>query len=360
MRRALLALVLLAAATTAWAGTCSSKASGNWNGGTATTWNTGCTGTGGSPAAGDTVTISDAHTVTVTAAAAATSVSIAASGNSSILAVNSGVTLNVSGNFTINAPGNNNVIKRLQVGAGAQVTIGGALSIANGNKTGELADLQLANDPNTLVTIGGSITFTSSGQIPSVTFLGAGTLAIAGNFGAGGTLTPGSGTVLYNGSGAQTIGLYTYSTLAFNKSAGTASASGNVTAAALNFRATNAGLVSMAGGTTLTITGSCVTAVTRSGGGHVIGNLRLTFPAGDSTCIYFIGDAANYTPLTIAMTGAGGGTLTGNVTKADHPQKGTWDLNATKLRAALLHRRRGNRHAGNLHALRRDAHLGRR
>ena len=81
---------------------------------------------------------------------------------------------------------------------------------------------------------------------------------------------------------------------------------------------------------TMSVTGSCLTTPTRTGNGHVIGNLELTFPSGTPTCTYFVGDTTNYTPMTVAFTGSGGGTLTGKVTKADHPQDAFWTLSATK------------------------------
>ena len=62
-----------------------------------------------------------------------------------------------------------------------------------------------------------------------MTFTGAGTLNVSGNFAGGGTYTAGTGTVVYNGSGAQTVGAYNYYNLTINKSAGTATTGGNIT-----------------------------------------------------------------------------------------------------------------------------------
>jgi MSHA biogenesis protein MshQ len=327
MRVALvIGLVLSFAASSVWAGSCTSKATGSWNGGTATTWNAGCTGAGGSPAAADTVTISSGHTVTVAANAAATSVTLA-NGNNTILTINAGFNLTTSGDVIFSTTSNTRT-RRIQVLAGAQLNVGGDLSLTNGSSAGAVADVQIGNGANTSVTVSGDITFNTT-VAGSITFQGAGTLNVAGDFINGVTFTPAQGTVVYNGTGAQNLGNYTYNVLTISKTGGTATATGNVVAAALNFAAANAGLVSMTTGT-LTVTGSCLTTPTRTGNGHVIGNLELTFPSGNPTCTYFIGDASNYTPMTVAFTGSGGGTLTGDVTKADHPQKAFWTLSTTK------------------------------
>ena len=318
--------VLSFAASSAFAGSCTSKATGAWSGGTATTWNAGCTGPGGSPAAADTVTISGGHTVTVTANASAASVSLANS-NNTFLTINAGFNLTTSGNVTF-ATTTNTRTRRITLQAGATLNVGGDLNLTNGSNASAIADVLIANAAGTSVTVAGDITFNTT-VAGSITFQGAGTLNVAGDFANGITFVPATGTVVYNGSGAQNLGNYTYNVLTISKTGGTATATGNVTAAALNFAAANAGLISMTTGT-LTVTGSCLTTPTRTGNGHVVGNLRLTFPTGNPTCTYFIGDASNYTPMTIAFTGSSGGTLTGDVTKADHPQKAYWPLSATK------------------------------
>jgi MSHA biogenesis protein MshQ len=167
-----------------------------------------------------------------------------------------------------------------------------------------------------------------------INFTGAGTLRVGGNFGTGATITPGAGTLMLDGAGTQTLATYaTYPILSISKTAGSVTTSaaitatglafaanntanltagGNVTVPSLDFAAGNTGLAAM-GANTLIVTGSCSTSVLRSGGGHVTGNLRLAFPAGGS-CTYPIGDATNYTPVTVALTGGSAGTLTGSVT----------------------------------------------
>ena len=63
-----------------------------------------------------------------------------------------------------------------------------------------------------------------------VTFTGAGTLNLGGDFDyTSGTFTPGTSTVNYTGSGAQSVGSVTYHQLTFNKTSGTASLPGAAT-----------------------------------------------------------------------------------------------------------------------------------
>ncbi len=326
LRRLLLLVLLLVAAPAALAQTCTSIASGNWN--AAGTWS--CS-SGTTPGAGTAVTIANqnpGHTVTVTANAAAASITFAGGNRAAALIVNAGTSLTVSGNVTINAPTNNQT-KRITVQAGAQLLIGGDLNLTE-TSNGSTTDLTMASSATSLVRVGGDINFTRSGTIrPSITFAGAGTLQVAGDLSSDGNLSAGTGTVEFNGGGAQGVGTYTYARLELSKSGGIATASASITATALDLAAGNAGLLDM-GANTLTVGGNCTTSVTRTGAGHVIGYVRLSFPSGNPTCTYPVGDAANYTPITLALTGATAGTLSGRVLAADHPQKGFWPLSFTK------------------------------
>jgi MSHA biogenesis protein MshQ len=327
MLRALICLIVLAAAPQLALAQCASNTSGNWN--APGTW-TGCGG--GIPPAGNAVTISNGHTVTVTAnvANAPASINFATGGSNSQLTINSNVTLSVSGNVTIPNPGNtNNLIRRISVASGATLSIGGNLSISNGNRASQVAEIVIANGATASVT--GNITLASAGtSLATVNFSPAGgQLNVAGNFNNSTTGTiAGTGVVNYNGSGAQNLGTYTYTGLQFSKASGTATATANVTAATLTFAASNAGLVNV-GTNTLIVSGNCTTSVTRSGAGHVIGYVRLSFPNGTSTCTYPVGDAASYSPIILTVRGATAGTLSGKAVNADHPQKGFWPLSFT-------------------------------
>src|SRR5687767_13237860 len=141
LRRLLLLAVLLLAVPGAYAQTCSSIASGNWN--AAGTWS--CTGVpGGIPVAGTAVTIVNAnppHTVTVTANAAAASVTLATGTRQGTLALNAGVVLTVSGAVTMNAPTNNTRPKLITLAANSQLLVGTNLTINNNATAGFTSEL---------------------------------------------------------------------------------------------------------------------------------------------------------------------------------------------------------------------------
>jgi MSHA biogenesis protein MshQ len=336
MRAKLSCLVLLTfAAPSLFAANCSSTGNGNWN--ATGTWNCGLV-----PGANDSVTIQNGDTVTVTVNASAQSLTVA-NGNNTYLNINPGITLMVGAGVSF-ATTNNNRARAINVGAGGQLLIGGNLSMTQGN--GGSIELQIAS--GALVDVGGNVTF--SGAAPSLNFSGAGTLRVGGNFGAGATITPGSGTLMLGGAGAQTLATYTtYPILSISKASGSVSSSGTIAALGLTFAAGNTatltadgditvpsltfasgntGLAAM-GTNTLTVTGSCATSVVRSGAGHVTGNLQLTFLAG-GTCTYPIGDATNYTPMTVALTGGAGGTLTGSVAAGTPANLSTSSLSNSK------------------------------
>lgn len=227
-----LAVVCLAPAGAVYAATCTSSASGNWN---AAIW-TGCT----TPGAADTVVIASGHTVTVNVAAVCTSLSTSGTSSSGV-AISAGQSLTVSGNAVLNATSiNNGTSKSINVGAGT-FTIGGNLTLTNG-----------------------------TGTRTAVLSMSTGTANIGGSLSSGGTLTPGTGTVVFNGAAAQNAGGYTYNNLTVNKSSGTATLTGSATingnlsvsAGTLDLstftanRATAGGAITVAGGATLKIGGS--------------------------------------------------------------------------------------------------------
>lgn len=73
------------------------------------------------------------------------------------------------------------------------------------------------------------------------------------------------------------------------------------------------------GANILSASANCPASVARTGG-FVSGNLRLTFPTGETTCTYHVGSGGNYAPIVVAMTASAGGTLTGSTTGNEHPQ----------------------------------------
>ena len=181
---------------------CYSVATGDWNatatwadspGGTAGT----CIGPGFLPSANEAVYVERAYTVTVptgySAAAALVTINIPTTNATSVLAVAGTGSLTVGGSITLGNPSGQ---KKAELSIGTGTVTAGSISASGGG---------------------------------SVTFTGAGTLNVSGNFAGGGTYTAGTGTVVYNGSGAQTVGAYNYYNLTINKSAGTATTGGNIT-----------------------------------------------------------------------------------------------------------------------------------
>ena len=126
----------------AWAATCTSMATGNWN--TAGTWS--CTA-GNSPAAGDTVIIASPHTVTLNNNASATNLTI----NAGATLFDNGRRLTLSGNAVVNGTfdgtGNNGQLRmtgagstlsgsgtflnvgRIQINGGVTIPVGSTLEL---------------------------------------------------------------------------------------------------------------------------------------------------------------------------------------------------------------------------------------
>ena len=177
--------------------------SGNWN-------NTATWGGQSVPIAGDTVTINSGITVTVTADAACASIDYLSTATANtFVTINSGITLTVSGAVTI--PRANTNINTMAVGAG--ILNAGSIAFTNGGGTNRH---QLTISTGT-VTVTGDITTNVADTSPTITFSGAGLLRVGvgllttGN--VGGTFTASTGTVEYNGAGAQTIRNFTYNNL---------------------------------------------------------------------------------------------------------------------------------------------------
>ncbi|MDP2821747.1 MAG: hypothetical protein Q8O52_03575 [Sulfuritalea sp.] len=135
-------------------------------------------------------------------------------------------------------------------------------------------------------------------------------------------------TVEYIGAAAQTVSALTYGKLKINNASGVTLAGATTVSTTLTL--TDGGVAT--GANTLTVTGACPASVVVVGG-YVVGAIRLTYPASaTTTCTYPVGSSATaYTPIILAATtGAGGGTLTGSTTGAEHPQINTSDIDPTR------------------------------
>ncbi len=298
-----------------------------WNGSTSTAWETAANWTivSGSPSrppsTNDIVELGTTNVTyqpTVTSAAAARTISFG-SAQAMTLTLGSGALLDTIGVQTIGNLGGvwtNNISHLINVG-GQTMTVGGDLSLSDGT-IGHTINLNIGagtvNVANNLVQAGGA----------NIIFTGAGTLNIGSDFHyTSGTFTSGSGTVNYNGSGAQVVGGVTYNQLSFNKPTGTAAlpdaatVTGNLTLTnASHFRLSAplsvAGSVLIATNTSLDLGGSeilvggdwvCAGTLNISSGGEVAFN---------GTGAQFIG-GGNFHDFDIEKP-SGTATLMGNIT----------------------------------------------
>ncbi len=252
------------------------------------------------------------------------------------LALSSGsLTANIVGEWT------NNATHMIDVGA-QTLNVAGGLALSDGtNRVIHLA----AN--------GGSIAiadFLAQSGGANITLNGSSTLSIGGNFlHSGGTFSPGNSTVIYNGSGAQSVAGVSYNHLSFQKTGGTATlatpatAAGNLTVGGagtflVNNSLTASNVVINAGATldsassTITVTGDWIrSGVFFPGTGTVICNGA----AAQSI------DASTFNNLTVQKTGgaaslAGNAVLNGNLTVASGTLNlGTFSANRSALGGTL-------------------------
>lgn len=317
-----LAIVFAGTTGGADAATCTSQGiTPPFNWGTAATWT--CNQV---PLATDDVVIADGYTVTIDTTAVAASLSITTGTGTSKININTG-SLTVSGNVTLDASGiNNNNNKTINVGS-ATLSVGGTLTLTGGagNRT---AVLSLGTGT---ASIGGNIAVNSAAS--TITFTGSGTLNVGGNFGSGALLTASTGTVVYNGAGAQSVGTYNYNNMTINKSGGTATLAGNISIAgnlnvaagildlstALADRSSSGGVINVSDGATLKI-----------GGNNTFPANYTTHTLGSTSTVEYSGSSQNatnesYGHLTLSGTGttslpgtalsiAGNLTLSGSAT----------------------------------------------
>ena len=256
--------------------------------------------------------------------------------NAGTLNINNASTLGTSaGTFTIaggtidaTVSGISTVAYPLALNADFSFTGTNSLNLGTGTVTMN-ADRQITVTNNTL-TIGGaisqgtrSLTKAGSGTLSfgsqAVTLNGltisagtltstSGTMNLAGNFSNSGTFTHNSGTVTFNGTSAQTIGGSsgtTFNNLTTNNSAGVtldgADATVNTTLAFTNGKITTS--------TNKVILGSSGTLSGAAAGKYVYGTFRRFIPATlNFSADFAIGDANNYTPVTILFSGTPGGS----------------------------------------------------
>ncbi|HEV7920091.1 MAG TPA: hypothetical protein VGR02_04785, partial [Thermoanaerobaculia bacterium] len=265
-RRLLLCLFLLCAATPLLAQnvTFTSVQSGPWN--DPNTWDV-----GGGQFPGDGsfhhVVIASGHTVTITNSALAADLTFTGGGSSRSLVIGAGQFLTVNGAVTFNDPLSPGVTNTLDVGS-ADATVGSVI-LTGGTGVNSISQLSIGSGT---LTVNGGVTVSGSTSNAKLTFTGTGTLDLSGSLGNGATLTNFAGAsgslIRYSGTGAQTVGAYSYQRLTLNKTSGTATAGGTIDVA---------GSFTQTGGTFDLLLTTCTLSAGTDINGTVNGTLGLQF-----------------------------------------------------------------------------------
>ncbi len=155
-----------------------------------------------------TATISNGSTCTIDVLASCASLTIAASNANTSIAISGSNTLTVSGKVTIGTPNSNNITALFDVANGTLTCT--SISLANpANGTNRFCILQQNNGTINVTTATG-ISMAGSTTENFINCIGNGIINNAGVLGNGGSITPGNGTINFNGTGAQTIRNYNY------------------------------------------------------------------------------------------------------------------------------------------------------
>ncbi|ACU62349.1 hypothetical protein [Chitinophaga pinensis] len=285
------------------------------------------------PGANDIVEIGTAaftNQPTINTAVAVKAISLGST-QAATLTLASGGSLTTQGNIA--GKWSANVTHTINTGAQA-LTVNGDLALSDGT-TAHAINLNIGAGT---VTVGGSLTQSGGANI---IFSGAGNLNIGSNYSyTNGTFTPATGTVNYNGSGAQTVAGLAYNNLQIGKSAGdallsnTASVAGdlNITGGSMTMNAatTVTGNVNISSGATLN---SGVIGLTVGGNWNNSGTFS---SSGGTVTLNGTGtqtvSATTFNNLIISK-GAGTATLTGNCPLNSNLTVNTGTLNLSTFTA---------------------------
>lgn len=169
-----------------------------------------------------------------------------------------------------------------------------------------------------------------------------GTLSVGGTFTNSGTFTANSGTVVFNGSGDQTInGTNTatvFNNLTINKTLGTSLLLGDLANSSHNITVSNAltltsGVVQTAGGnaSNYIYLANSADAASGSTSSYISGNVRRRIATGNSTLNWPIGTANRYAPVSVSFSGVTvAGDLQASTTNGDSSQISSAQLNAAQ------------------------------
>ncbi len=153
--------------------------------------------------------------------------------------------------------------------------------------------------------------------------------AVKRDFSNSGTFTAGTSTFTFNGTTAQTIGgsnSTTFNSLTINNSNGVALSGVDVTVGAtLTFTSGN-----ITTGSANRVSISAGGSVSRTSG-HVVGKLRKNVATGATSRTFEVGDAGNYTPVSVSFASVlVAGDLAASTTAGDHPDIGSSAIDAAK------------------------------
>jgi hypothetical protein len=223
------------------------------------------------------------------------------------------VTIKSSHDITVNVDA---ACNDLTINDGSKINLGASIIIGTGKSlvaNGTLTWGYDASHPGYVLFADGGIATLKGTVVPT----------------AGARLDAGYGTVVLNGSSPQALNFATFGdnsfyNLTINNSSGVAFLSSQTVKGMLTLLS---GDVDM-GAYTMTIdtTGS----VSRTSG-NIIGNLRKFVGTGGASLAFEIGDASNYTPVSVSFGSVStAGYLTASTTAGDHPNISSSGIDATK------------------------------
>ncbi len=229
--------------------------------------------------------------------------------------------------------GKPNASDTITVGNNATLTVdvnnaaSGNILLGNAGNAGTLVLSKNKNDSK--LTVSGSITMGNGSAAGNLTMDTTSSLLLQQFIYVAGTFTPGTGTVTMtaNNTLPNAATLASFYNLTQN--------AGAITTLSRDVTITN--VLTLSGGSIdtagriLIVPSACSTSVVRpNNGGYVNGFLRLSFASGSSTCVYQLGSATGYAPISLAMVASSAGTLTAASLGAEHPQLANSGIDGTK------------------------------
>jgi fibronectin-binding autotransporter adhesin len=184
----------------------------------------------------------------------------------------------------------------------------------------------------------GNLTISAARGANNVTLVSSGTIGVAGTLSDTATHNSGNGfvttgsTVAYNGTSSQTVtvlspivsGSVMYNNLTINNASGV-TLGGNVNVGG-TLTLTSGNITTSSSSLYISSTGT----VSRTSG-HVVGNFKKNIATGATSKTFEIGDAGNYTPMTVSFASVTvAGDLTASTTTGDHPNLGSSAINSAK------------------------------